>query len=799
VFGGFADIDATAGGMFRQDLWEWNAATGRWSDRTPVGDKPEPRAYAAMAYDADRGRVLLFGGRAQTGFAFEDTWEWNGAAGTWLDRTTAGPRPPARYLHAMGYDRKRKQVALVGGGAGTPTMDGRPAHALGDLWLLDPASGAWTGFNPGTAPGARSGTGLAWDAAREKLVLFGGLEKLDATATETPKQDVWEWDGGAGAWTERTMSGSKPTARYGFAMGYDVDRARVVVFGGSNISGPDPRDDTWEWDGATGTWTARAASPRPVGRVAATLVHDRGNRRTLLFGGWQPGGTDAEVPRLASSLDDLWSWDGAASTWTERTPDAGPRARDGHAMAYDATSGKVVLFGGHDGPTGEGFRDTWEWDGRWVRRRPAVAPPARRRHAMAWDPARGAVMLFAGAKVTTFSDLLDDVWEWNSAAGSWVEHHPPARPLPRWGHAMATDPVRRRVMVFGGHVFPEGADASFSQGARNDLWEWDGAGLTWTERTPAAGPPAPPATFGSAMVFDAARARLLLLGGRTTNLTMSPLSNLWEWSAGGGWQLRTATAAPDARAGISAAWDDARQRVVLFGGHAGSEPLTDRTATWEIDTVAARWIVQAPATSPPARVDSPLAAHGGRGVVLVFGGSSPTGPALGDTWQYTGPAIPAAPPDGGVAPDVAAMDVGDGPAPGPDLPIVTDPPPPEAGDGGDGPATDDMRDAGVVGGPDAGDTRDGNDAGDTADARPVEVRPDDGATDAEGPAPFDALALDTAMATDGGRGNGRAQGGGCGCRVGGAPGGAGPAGVLMAVGAAALVLRRRGRKQNRAE
>ena len=63
-----------------------------------------------------------------------------------------------------------------------------------------------------------------------------------------------------------------------------------------------------------------------------------------------------------------------------------PTARSGHAVAYDAARGRVVLFAGY--AAGDARRnDTWEWDGSaWTERTPpAGSPTARSGHAMAYD------------------------------------------------------------------------------------------------------------------------------------------------------------------------------------------------------------------------------------------------------------------------------------------------------------------------------------------------------------------------------------------------------------------------------
>ncbi|MBI5528052.1 MAG: hypothetical protein HY897_17100 [Deltaproteobacteria bacterium] len=108
-------------GSLRQDTWEWDGAVGTWTDRTPAGTKPSARNYHALAYDSARGRVVLFGG--DDGSRRQDTWEWDGSAGMWIDRTPAGTKPSARANHALAYDSARWKVVLFGGFDGSYKQD----------------------------------------------------------------------------------------------------------------------------------------------------------------------------------------------------------------------------------------------------------------------------------------------------------------------------------------------------------------------------------------------------------------------------------------------------------------------------------------------------------------------------------------------------------------------------------------------------------------------------------------------------------------------------------------------------
>ena len=130
---------------------------------TPSEGSPDPRGFAAMAYDTEREVAVLFGGYGLSGQALGDTWEWNGSR--WIRRETAAERtPPARHSAAITYDCDRRVVVLFGG------YDG--ARELGDLWEWD--GRAWSEIDPQAPPNARSGSALAFDEAAHTSILVGG-------------------------------------------------------------------------------------------------------------------------------------------------------------------------------------------------------------------------------------------------------------------------------------------------------------------------------------------------------------------------------------------------------------------------------------------------------------------------------------------------------------------------------------------------------------------------------------------------------------------------------------------------
>jgi hypothetical protein len=129
-------------------------------------------------------------------------------------------------------------------------------------------------------------------------------------------------------------------------------------------------------------------------------------------------------------------------------------------MTYDAARDRVVLFGGSQG--GGTTDATWEWDGlRWTRMPPSSTGPSARTGArMAYDASRKAAILYGG-------DGRDDTWSWDGRAWSRVDGRGPGL---RAHHAMAYDPVRSRIVVFGGYD---------GRNNLNDTWEFDGS--SWAQ------------------------------------------------------------------------------------------------------------------------------------------------------------------------------------------------------------------------------------------------------------------------------------------------------------------------------
>ena len=161
-----------------------------------------------------------------------------------------------------------------------------------------------------------------------------------------------------------------------FALAHSPATNRLFLFGGLGADDA-RRADLWILEGANGSGSAtwRHVVPEgvgPSGRDAASLVVDPRGRRLLVFGG--------SVSDDAASAE-VWAlngFDSSSPSWQLASggPGAAPTPRFGHAAAFDAGSGRMLVFGGTTPGIAENanfvFNDAWLLDGpTWTRiRRP---------------------------------------------------------------------------------------------------------------------------------------------------------------------------------------------------------------------------------------------------------------------------------------------------------------------------------------------------------------------------------------------------------------------------------------------
>ncbi len=433
---------------------------------------------------------------------------------------------------------------------------------------------------------------LVYDTLAHRLFMFGGYD-LDWNRMN----DMWQYEPVTKTWTDVTPpTGVLPQRRSGHAMAFDPShgaQGTIILFGGLTDS-LTYLGDTWEWDVASRTWTnVTPAGTKPVVRQGARLVYD-GTRMILV------GGTDGNhfFPYPAGNVPGenvTWVWNLGSRTWTS-TP--APLAMAGRAFpgaAYNSTTNRVTVFGGVGFAAGNppthpviNLNDTWELVGNtWTNVTPSGGnPPGRGWTQLAYDSVNGRMVMFGGFSLAGFS--YGDTWAFTN--GSWNEISTPS-PGVRDSHGMVYDSARQRVVMFGGYL----ADVlEFNANTWSTVLRID-----W-----------PPGQDQHAMAYDSFRNVVFMYGGGSLeSWELNVATGVWGWYYIPG---------PNGRTGATVAYDQARRKMVLFGGRQRVNGVTGSKLgdTWLYDAptpTTHTWTNVSPAVSPSARDDHAMAYDAARG------------------------------------------------------------------------------------------------------------------------------------------------------------------------------------------
>jgi hypothetical protein len=594
VFGGESSMGRT------NDTWIFAlSGSPHWSKAACTGVKPTARSRQAAIYDPVNDRMIVFGGYDGS-YQNDVSALYLSPTPVWAGIAVKGTPPSPRGWSSAIYDPVRRQLVLVGGANAGSTFS--------DVWTLSLSSDTlqWAQITPaGPDPGPRAAAAMVYDSDRDRIVFFAGMD-----AAGNARNDVWALTlSGTPTWSQITPLGTPPSVRNGASAIYDPVRQQLVVFGGG--LGVPNLNDTWTLNmSGTPTWTQLTPANPPAGRQFQTSTYDPIGDRLLIFGG-------SNGPILSGT----WALSlSGATTWV---PLSGTRRR-GHLAVYDPTRTRMVIVGGDDGGP---LNDVWELDldssPTWLKLTPSGTPPLPRAfHAGIYDPVRDRIVVFGGRD----SIPLNDTWELSfSGTVAWrqlVTSGP--SPSARIDHAVIYDPLRHRMILFGG--------TDSSGNVQNDVWALSLSGSpTWTQILPTG--TAPAARGAATAVYDATRDRLVLFGGYDKNV--NALSDAWSLTLYGtpAWSPLSASGTPPAaRLSPSSIYDSQRERIVFFGG---TDLLSYYADVNELTLFGTpQWSALSPANgTPQARADHKAIYDPVADRMVVFGGSGISGGMLNDTWS----------------------------------------------------------------------------------------------------------------------------------------------------------------------
>jgi hypothetical protein len=416
-----AQTDALAPQMYTYD-----PAAGAWNQ---VNNTTLPPCVneGQMTYQSSTTQTVIYTGGVCTNTisSVDDTYEWDGSNWNKVEVVSGTIR---LFGAALAFDDNRQSAVLFGG---TPPL-GNP---VADTWIF--GNKTWVPVIDPSRPGPRSLFAFATDPVNNTIWMLGGIDEVNTLG------DFWKYQ--SGAWESVTADGT-PASCSTPNSAYDTNRQKLVVVCADS--------GTFEWDGAA--WKPAAGLKTvPPARRFSSMAYDPNLKKIVLFGGFND----------LSYVDETWLWDG--TEWTRQKKNPAP-ARSLASMWFDPNLKKIVIYGGIGRVTTTDritrFSDMWTFDGNgWAELKPSGGTPGSRYGAQATvDPRSDHVLLFGGLRVdtpppvppaTTSTDVqvyANDTWEWDGSV--WKRLSTDGLPPPRENGAMAFDPTRNEIVMFGGYA-----------------------------------------------------------------------------------------------------------------------------------------------------------------------------------------------------------------------------------------------------------------------------------------------------------------------------------------------------------
>lgn len=570
----------------------------------------------SVIYHPGSNRLIVWGGLA-TNYVYQNSVAaFQLPGGTWSTVTTSGSPPVGRRLHNAVYDPVGNRMIVFGGYAD---------QLRSDVWQLTlSGTPTWSYIDAGPGPTPRAGCGAVYDAAGQRMIVFGGFAAVDDSTADLTDQ-VWALSlSGTPSWTLLATAGTGPSPRITPSVGYDPAGPALIVHGGFGYG---VYTDSWRLSlDASPTWTPLnpSGSPPPA-RIDQASSFDPSTRRLFVSGGY--GEYDV--------FDDLWYLDLSVDppVWNAAHPLPEIPGRYGSGAAVAA--GRLYLYGGAD-VYSRILADVWSVSvsspTTWTTFE--LLMPKRLQEAMVLDTQRDRLVSFGG----TDGQYKNDTWTHSMVSGrGWdpvVAAGTP--PGPRRLHTGIYDPVGDRLIVFGGY------DGHYF----GDLWQLSFSGTpTWSPLAATGGGPS--ARAGHVAIYDPVGQRMIVFAGHD-GVTQPSLrvGDTWELSLSGSphWTQLNTGPGPSARSSASATYDPVRHAMVVFGG---TDP-SFRNDTWSLSLDGTpQWsLVSVGYPIPGIREENGLVHDALRDRFVIFGGYNQYIQNYGDVWALSGTTWGPLTPDG---------------------------------------------------------------------------------------------------------------------------------------------------------
>jgi hypothetical protein len=217
---------------------------------------PSARTNVSFAEVPGADRAVLFGGLTDLArqTTSSETWVYYFANQSWQNVTHA-VAPPPRESAAFAVNVSGNDAILEGGWEPSNSLNGSTGTVIwNDTWSLNLTSYAWTQLHPAHAPPPLYGSGMVWQDATDRFLLFGGCALGCSSG-------LYSFSGSPADWHILSVGGSPPGARGAAAFAWDEADQVAILVGGFvwTGSGATALGDAYLYAPSLDTW-----SPLPV-------------------------------------------------------------------------------------------------------------------------------------------------------------------------------------------------------------------------------------------------------------------------------------------------------------------------------------------------------------------------------------------------------------------------------------------------------------------------------------------------------------------------------------------------------
>jgi len=426
----FAGDTGTSSYIAQNDIWQLDlpeSGTPFWTEKTPSVGKPHKRAYGSYSgvYDPNNNRALFIGGFDGTNYVQGDIYAFSlPTSGNFEYKNLVD----LRYMYAkdgqgMIYASSIASVVNFGGSE----RGDNPSYAYhnSETWKMDLSLSSlyWRDIGADMAPINREGASFVYDSLNDRGVMCLGLNVF------TPLDDCWALSlpaNGRGQWSNLNPSGTAPSARWQAASIYDSGNNRMVFFAGDTAGTANSPVNTTFFlslpSGSTPSWSQPTITGGPpAARWGAVAVYQPSRTRMIVF-----GGANKSDSSTTTYNNDVWELTlptgGGGSTWTQLYPTGtAPAGRRNPVAVFDPDRGdgtaRMVIYGGYSYSGGH-YNDVWELtlpasgDGAWTQLSPTGQPPTPRRSASAaYDSVNDRMIVYGGrGTISSVNFFLNDTW-----------------------------------------------------------------------------------------------------------------------------------------------------------------------------------------------------------------------------------------------------------------------------------------------------------------------------------------------------------------------------------------------------